>query len=925
MGPAPERVPITVYDSAEQASIGTAAEIARLIRDRAARGERATLGLATGSTPIGIYAELVRLHREEGLSFANVETFNLDEYFPMSPGDIQSYRRFMREHLFDHVDLPPDRAHVPDGSIPPEEVPAFCEAYERRIREAGGIDLQVLGIGRTGHIGFNEPGSPRESRTRLITLDRVTRMDAASDFFGEWNVPRKAITMGVGTILDARQIRLLAFGEHKAPVIRRAVEEAVSPSVAASFLQNHPGARFILDQASAAELTRYRTPWLLGPIETLGLAWDETTTRRAALWLSRTLGKALLKLTDEDYNEHGLQDLLSARGSAYDINLAVFRSLQKTITGWPAGKPDREEEFPKRIVVFSPHPDDDVISMGGTFIRLCEQGHEVHVAYQTSGNIAVWDESALRHMDFVSELAHAFPDLGREVADRIESSVEAFIRRKRAGEIDTPELARIKGLIRRTEARAAARYSGVSPDRIHFLDLPFYETGRVRKNPLAQADVDIVAALLERVRPHQVYAAGDLSDPHGTHRVCLRAVLLAFAQLATRDWMGRCTLWLYRGAWQEWGAEEIEMAVPLSPEEVARKRTAIFKHESQKDRALFPGANDPREFWQRAEDRNRNTAKLFNDLGLAEYEAIEGFVRWKAPPRAVPAPHRASLRPLRERLAVCSWSLRPASPAELAERATACGLTRIQLHLDPIREGRWNEADTLAKLSAAGLSITSGMMTMRGEDYSTLDTIRETGGVRPDETWPDNLAAARGNARLAQRLGIRLVTFHAGFLPHEPHHPERRPLVFRVRTIAQVFGARGVGVALETGQEDARTLLEVLAEINAGLDEPTRVRVNFDPANMILYAMGDPIDALRRLAPHIAQAHAKDAVPTRTPGTWGEERAIGRGAVDWPTFLAILAKERPDIDIILEREAGDSRVEDIRAGVDLLLRSEGAK
>lgn len=632
----PERVGISVHASSAGASRGVAEEIATLIRRKADAGERAVLGLATGSTPQGVYEELVRLHREEGLSFANVTTFNLDEYWPMGPGELQSYRRFMAEHLFDLVDIDPAQAFVPDGTCDEQDIDAYCRRYEELIVEAGGIDLQILGIGRTGHIGFNEPGSSRESRTRLITLDRVTRMDAASDFFGEVNVPRRAITMGVGSILDAKRIVLLAFGEHKSKIVKRAVEGEISNTVAASYLQEHPDARFVLDPAAAAELTRFKTPWLLAPIEKLGLSWDEATTRKAVIWLSLELGKPITKLTDEDYNEHGLQDLLARyeRG-AYDINIQVFKGLQRTITGWPGGKPGRprddggEDVFPKRIIVFSPHPDDDVISMGGTFIRLCEQGHEVHVAYQTSGNIAVWDESATRHLDFVVELADAMPEIRLADARAIAERVNEFLTKKTPGEVDTPDLQQIKGIIRRTEAKAGARYSGVQPERIHFLDLPFYETGRVKKAPIGEEDIEIVADLMRRVKPHAIYAAGDLSDPHGTHRVCLRAILAAVDALKDEDWMGTCDLWLYRGAWQEWGPEEIEMAVPLSPDEVRRKRSAIFKHESQKDRALFPGPNDPREFWQRAEDRNRETAALFDKLGLVEYEAIEGFVRWK--------------------------------------------------------------------------------------------------------------------------------------------------------------------------------------------------------------------------------------------------------------------------------------------------------
>ncbi|MDX2148211.1 MAG: glucosamine-6-phosphate deaminase [Planctomycetota bacterium] len=650
-----ERMPFTIFPDSGAAARSVAREIAQLVRERASRGELAVLGLATGSTPIGVYDELVRLHRQEGLSFANVATFNLDEYWPMAPDSIHSYRRFMFEHLFDHIDINPGNVHIPDGTVDRDKMPAFCEEYERKILDAGGVDLQILGIGRTGHIGFNEPGSPKDSRTRLITLDRVTRMDAASDFFGERNVPRKALTMGVGTILAAKRVILMAFGEHKAGIIRQTVEGPVTPAVAASFLQEHAGAELVLDTASAAELTRVKTPWLLSTLHEAGLGWDAAQTKRAAVWLALKVAKPILKLTDEDYNEHGLQELLSARGSAYDINIEVFRSLQATITGWPGGKPEDPElpvrvsthnppgpvppgPFPKRVVVFSPHPDDDVISMGGTLIRLCDQGHDVHVAYQTSGNIAVWDDTAIRHADFVTEFCRAFSKAGggsgagldAQAAQRLEDSIQRFVMTKTPGQVDSPELQKIKGLIRRTEARAAAKYSGVPEDRVHFLDLPFYETGKVRKKPIREADVAIVMGLLDSVQPHQIYAAGDLSDPHGTHRVCLAAIVHAVERLASRPWMKDCVLWLYRGAWQEWEPHDIEMAVPLAPDEVDRKRRAIFKHESQKDKALFPGPNDPREFWQRAEDRNRNTARLYDKLGLAEYEAIEGFVRYRA-------------------------------------------------------------------------------------------------------------------------------------------------------------------------------------------------------------------------------------------------------------------------------------------------------
>lgn len=639
----PERVPVTVYASSSSASRAVAREISDLIRAKAKTGEKTVLGLATGSTPQGVYEELVRLHRTEGLSFKSVVSFNLDEYWPMAADELQSYRRFMAEHLFDLVDIDPSNAHVPDGTIPRDDVEAYCERYEKAIRDAGGLDLQLLGIGRTGHVGFNEPGSPKDSRTRLITLDKVTRMDAASDFFGEWNVPHQAITMGVGSILDAKRVVLIGFGEHKAPVVRRAVEGPITNTIAASFLQEHANARFVLDEAAAAELTRFKTPWLLGPMKRFGRSWDDArTVKKAVIWLAKSLKKPILKLTNEDYNENGLQELVASRGGAYQVNIEVFKQLQKTITGWPGGKPGRpkfvpskgvedaiaEDAFPKRVMVFSPHPDDDVISMGGTFIRLCDQGHDVHVAYQTSGNIAVFDEEVTKFTDFMHEISVAM-DIAPDRIAELAGGVQRFVQTKEPGEVDSPEIQTIKGLIRRAEARAGAKYSGVKTDRIHFLDMPFYETGKVKKKPLGEDDIKIVMELLQETKPHQVYAAGDLSDPHGTHRVCLAAITTALHRLRDEAWMKDCTVWLYRGAWQEWGAEDVEMAVPLSPDEVDRKRMAIFKHQSQKDRALFPGPNDPREFWQRAEDRNRDTANLYDALGLPEYQAIEGFVTWK--------------------------------------------------------------------------------------------------------------------------------------------------------------------------------------------------------------------------------------------------------------------------------------------------------
>ena len=623
------------------AAIIVADAIETLIREKAEAGEKAVLGLATGSTPIGVYAELVRRHREGGLSFDHVVTFNLDEYHPMAADDLQSYVRFMHEHLFDQVDIRPDNVHIPRGGLAPDEIPAFCREYEQRIVDAGGIDLQLLGIGRTGHIGFNEPGSAADSRSRLVTLDRVTRTDAASGFFGLENVPRKAITMGIGTVMDARRVVMMAQGENKAAIVARAVEGDIDPAVPATFLQRHPRVDLVLDEAAAAELTACRTPWRVGPVD-----WTDRRTRAAAIWLSRRLDKAILKLQDEDYNENGLSELLTAHGPAAEINLQVFRHLQSTITGWPGGKPPRfhqpgdrrrrfEDIYPKRVLVFSPHPDDDVISMGGTLIRLADHGHEVHIAYQTSGNVAVFDDDALRYAEFLTDFARGSDGGDKEIdgggdSESFERKVESAIRSKRPGELDPPEVLRVKTLIRRQEAKAGARAAGVPGDRLHFMELPFYETGKIKKDPPGDEDRRRTIDLLRRVEPHQIYAAGDLSDPHGTHRTCLNLIREAFdyCRDAGDRWVSTCETWLYRGAWQEWAIEDIEMAVPLSPDDVECKRVAIFKHESQKDRALFPGA-DSREFWERAEQRNANTAARYDRLGLAEYAAIEGFVRWE--------------------------------------------------------------------------------------------------------------------------------------------------------------------------------------------------------------------------------------------------------------------------------------------------------
>ncbi len=624
-----ELISTQIFDTTASASRQVAAEIAELIRKKAAAGVTCTLGLATGSTPVSVYNELVRLHREEGLSFQNVATFNLDEYFPMLPEALQSYVRFMNEHLFDHIDLPKGNIHIPDGTVSRGGVAAFCQKYEAKMAALGGLDLQILGIGRTGHIGFNEPGSGQNSRTRLVSLDQMTILDAASDFFDEDNVPRKAITMGVGTILEARRIILMAWGEGKSRIIRETVEGPVRDSVPATYLQNHPNATIMLDAAAAAELTREKTPWLVRDCD-----WkDGFLLKRAVIWLAQHEKKPILKLTARDYAENGMADLITEHDTAYNINIQVFNQIRHTITGWPGGKPDDHDEhrpeqnpvYPKKVVIFSPHPDDDVISMGGTFIRLADQGHEVHVAYQTSGNIAVFDEDVLRFADFANDFHEIF-GLEKTVTQTLFEAMKQKLALKKAGEVDPPEVQKLKGLIRRGEAKAGCRYVGetVVP---HFLDMPFYETGTVKKKPISQEDIDIIKTLLVKIKPHQIYAAGDLSDPHGTHRVCLDAIFKAVLELKNETWMRECTVWLYRGAWHEWEIENIDMAVPLSPDELLRKRRAIFKHQSQKDRPLFPG-NDSREFWQRSEDRNRGTAKIYDELGLQEYEAIEAFKRW---------------------------------------------------------------------------------------------------------------------------------------------------------------------------------------------------------------------------------------------------------------------------------------------------------
>ena len=626
-----EKLPVSVFPDPASASLAVAARIADLIRKKQASGEHAILGLATGATPVRVYAELVRLHKEEGLSFQNVITFNLDEYYPMQPDSAQSYVTFMNKHLFDHVDIPRENINIPDGMLDEDKIHEYCLAFEHKISALGGLDFQLLGIGRTGHIGFNEPGSAPNSGTRLVTLDDLTRRDASRDFGGKENVPTKAITMGIGTIFKARQIILMAWNQKKAEIVKKAVEGEISSEVPATFLQLSDNVEFILDQDAASMLTRFDTPWLVKDC-----VWDRKTIKKAVVWLSQTLKKPILKLTEDDYNNNGMAQLATEKGPVYNINIDIFNQLQHTITGWPGGKPnaddsqrpERKDPAKKRSIIFSPHPDDDVISMGGTFIRLADQGHEVHVAYQTSGNTAVWDVDALRYIEFATDFAQS-QALDTEKLRDLYEKARSFIESKKPNQVDIDELLTVKGLIRKGEAIAGARFAGLPDSHIHFQNLPFYDTAKYDSVYSYEDDVQMTIELLQRIKPHQVFAAGDFADPHGTHKVCFDIIHEAMKRLReTEDWAKDCWVWLYRGAWHEFEIHEIEMAVPLSPQEVLRKRHAIFKHQSQKDVPVFPG-DDAREFWVRAEDRTRETARKYDELGMAEYEAIEAFVRWK--------------------------------------------------------------------------------------------------------------------------------------------------------------------------------------------------------------------------------------------------------------------------------------------------------
>lgn len=610
-----ERAPVLIFDDPAKMARQVARKIANLIQDRAIAGRMAVLGLPTGSTPIGVYRELVRMHQEEHLDFSNVITFNLDEYYPMKPDALQSYHRFMHENLFNHVNIPKANINIPRGDIPREEVDNQCDEYEWKIKKAGGIDLMLLGIGRSGHIGFNEPGSRRGDRTRMVVLDEVTRRDAAADFFEEKNVPREAITMGVGSILECRELILMATGEHKAPIIYKAVEEAPTTNVTASFLQEHHNCTFYVDRASASELTREKTPWVVGDV-----AWDEDMARKAVVWLAKKVGKPILHLETADFHHYHMHDLVNRHGTADDLTFKVFMGLRNRIKYQP--------DLPKKksCICFSPHPDDDVISMGGMLGKLAQNKNEVTVAYMTNGSVAVFDVDVVRHLRFMEMSAKL---LGGETA---EADMKArtrpifdFLAHKKPGQIDTQEIQQIKAYIRYTEAIAGIEVMGLVENDARFLDMPFYKTGEVKKAPIGEADVQIILNLFNELKPDHIYVAGDLSDPHGTHRMCYSAIKRALEKYNLQEGSPKTKVWLYRGAWQEWEIEKADIFIPLSKADLAQKIDAIYKHESQKDRALFPGS-DAREFWERARDRNMGLAREMDALGLPQFYAAEAYV-----------------------------------------------------------------------------------------------------------------------------------------------------------------------------------------------------------------------------------------------------------------------------------------------------------
>ena len=628
-----EKVPTDIFPTIEEGAIDIANHLETDIKKREQEGRKYVMGVGSGSSLTPIFHELIKRHQAGKLSFKNVVVFNAYEYFPLSEENVNRGINQLKERFLNHIDIEVENIFTPDGTIAQNDVQEHCRQYEQHIKELGGLDVILLGIGRMGNIATNEPGSSITSASRLILIDETSREEMKMSFGSQESVPPCSITMGVSTILSARKIFLTAWGEEKAEIIKKTVEGKVSDAIPASFLQTHNDAHVVIDLSAAAKLTRIQHPWLVASCK-----WTDKLVRSALVWLCQITGKPLLKLTNKDYNENGLSELLALYGSAYNANIKIFNDLQHTITGWPGGKPDaddtyrpeRANPFPKRVIVFSPHPDDDVISMGGTLRRLVQQGHDVHVAYETSGNIAVGDEEVVRFMHFINGFNQLFANEQDEVIKSKYKEIKEFLKNKKEGDIDSQDIRTIKGLIRRGEARTASTFNQIPLDHVHFLDLPFYESGKIEKLPMGEADVNIVRELITKVKPHQIYVAGDLADPHGTHRKCTDAVLAAIdlEKEAKAEWLKDCRVWMYRGAWAEWEIENIEMCVPISPEELRAKRNSILKHQSQMESAPFLG-NDERLFWQRSEDRNRGTAKLYDDLGLACYEAMEAFVEYK--------------------------------------------------------------------------------------------------------------------------------------------------------------------------------------------------------------------------------------------------------------------------------------------------------
>lgn len=628
-----EKVTTDIFPTIEEGTANLALQIESEIKKREQEGRKFILGVGSGSSLTPIFEELIKKYQDGKLSFKNVIIFNAYEYFPLSAENVNRSINQLKDRFLNHIDIDLQNIYTLDGTIAQEAVQEHCRLYEQKIKELGGLDAILLGIGRMGNIATNEPGSSLTSTSRLILIDETAREEMKMSFGSQETVPPCSITMGISTILSARKIFLTAWGEEKADIIKKAVEGQITDTVPASYLQTHNDVHVTIDLSAAAKLTRIQHPWLVASCK-----WTDKLVRSALVWLCQLTKKPILKLTNKDYNENGLSELLALYGSAYNANIKIFNDLQHTITGWPGGKPDaddtyrpeRANPYPKRIIVFSPHPDDDVISMGGTLRRLVQQGHEVHVAYQTSGNIAVGDEEVVRFMHFINGFNQLFNNEQDEVIKSKYLEIKEFLKNKKEGDIDTQDVRTIKGLIRRGEARTASTFNQIPLNRVHFLDLPFYESGKIEKLPMGEADVNVVRELINKVQPHQIYVAGDLADPHGTHRKCTDAVFAALdvEKESGTEWIKDCRVWMYRGAWAEWEIENIEMCVPISPEELKAKRNSILKHQSQMESAPFLG-NDERLFWQRSEDRNRGTAKLYDDLGLACYEAMEAFVEYK--------------------------------------------------------------------------------------------------------------------------------------------------------------------------------------------------------------------------------------------------------------------------------------------------------